>query len=294
MRTQLWRIAVILSAVIVLGGCRGHESMTGGYGDRVVVGEVTMAAGMTNSSPAGVRVGVGGTGMSAVLGTDGRFTFVGVPENAEFHFSRAADGVDARMAVPASYGMLSLELSANSVRSGRRHAAPSAPLMQFEGIVKSISATEIVVTSSHKEDVTLTINGDTVIRKGNQALQTTDLKAGDRVHVKAKVTGDSKLALEIMLQNPADDGEVDDNGGQTMTANGTVKDVGTDQLTVTTVPRGDVVVKVDPSSTIIRKQGVLITLADIHVGDQVNTMGMKIDDHTEQARQIEVRGVSGH
>jgi hypothetical protein len=289
MRTQFWRIAVVLSAVIILGGCRGHESITGGYGDRVVVGEVTMAAGMTNNSPAGVRVGVGGTGMSAVLGTDGRFTFVGVPENAELHFSRTADGIDARMAVPASYGTLSLELSANSVRSGRRRAAPSAPLMQFEGIVKSISATEIVVTSSHKEDVTLTIDDHTVIRKGNQTLQATDLKAGDRVHVKAKVTDDSKLALEIKLQNPADD----DNGGETMTANGTVKEVLADQLTVTTQPKGDVVVKVD-SSTTIKKQGDHITLADIHVGDEVNTMGTKIDDHTLQARQIEVRGVSGH
>ena len=271
MRTQLWRIAVVLSAVIVLGGCRGHESITGGYGDRVVVGEVTMAAGMTNNSPAGVRVGVGGTGMSAVLGTDGRFTFVGVPENSELRFSRAADGIDARIAVPLS----------------------SAPLLQFEGIVKSITPSEIVVTSSHKEDVTLTIDDHTVIRKGNQTLQTTDLKEGDRVHVKAKVTDDLKLALEIMLQNPADDGEVDDNGGQTMTANGTVKEVGADQLTVTTQPRGDVVVKVD-SSTIIKKQGVHITLADIHVGDEVNTMGKKIDDLTLQARQIEVRGVSGH
>ena len=293
MRTQFWRIAVVLSAVIVLGGCRGHESITGGYGDRVVVGEVTMAAGMTNNSPAGVRVGVSGTGMSAVLGTDGRFTFVGVPENSELRFSRAADGIDARMAVPLSSAPLSLELRANSVRSGRRRAAPSAPLLQFEGIVKSISPTEIVVTSSHKEDVTLTIDDHTVIRKGNQSLQTTDLKTGDRVHVKAKVTDDSKLALEIMLQNPADDGEVDDNGGQTMTANGTVKEVGADQLTVTTQPRGDVVVKVD-SSTIIKKQGVHITLADIHVGDEVNTMGKKIDDLTLQARQIEVRGVSGH
>ena len=53
MRTQLWRIAVVLSAVIVLGGCRGHESITGGYGDRVVVGEVTMSAGVTINSPAG-------------------------------------------------------------------------------------------------------------------------------------------------------------------------------------------------------------------------------------------------
>ena len=44
----------------------------------------------------------------------------------------------------------------------------------------------------------------------------------------------------------------------------------------------------------IKKQGVHITLADIHVGDEVNTMGKKIDDLTLQARQIEVRGVSGH
>jgi hypothetical protein len=286
MRNQLWRIAVVVSALIVLGGCHGRESITGGYGEGAVVGQVTMAAGMINSSPAGVRVGVDGTGMSAVLGTDGRFTFVGVLENATLHFSRA-DGVEARLAISALGGPMSIELSANGARLGRRRVAPSTPLVQFEGVVKSVlSSTQIVVTDSHKVDVTITIASDTVIRHGNQTLQPADLKVGDRVHVKAKVTDTDNIAVEIMLQN------ADDQGGQTMTANGLVTGTDAGQLTVASQPHGDVVVKVD-ANTIIRKQGDLITLTDIHLGDEVNAMGTRIDDHTLQAQQIEVRGDSG-
>jgi hypothetical protein len=65
--------------------------------------------------------------------------------------------------------------------------------------------------------------------------------------------------------------------------------VATDSLVVTTVPKGDVTVQVD-ATTIIRKQGTIITIDDIHAGDEVNTMGTKVDDHTLKARQIEVRG----
>jgi hypothetical protein len=48
-------------------------------------------------------------------------------------------------------------------------------------------------------------------------------------------------------------------------------------------------VQVD-ANTIIRKQGAIVHLADIKVGDGVNTMGTRVDDHTLLARQIEVRG----
>jgi hypothetical protein len=289
MRNQLWRIAVVVSTVIALGGCHGRESITGGYGEGAVVGQVTMAAGMINSSPAGVRVAVDGAGMSAVLGTDGRFTFVGVPENATLHFSRA-DGVDARLAISALVGPMSIELGANGARVGRRRVAPSTPLVQFEGVVKSVlSSTQIVVTDSHKVDVTITIASDTVIRHGNQTLQPTDLKVDDRVHVKAKVTDTDNVAVEIMLQN---DDNGDGQGGQTMTANGLVTGTDNGQITVATQPHGDVIVMVD-TNTIIRKQGVVITLGGIFLGDEVNAMGTRIDDHTLQALQIEVRGVSG-
>ena len=279
------RIAVLVGVVLVLAACRGHEAITGGYGAEGVSGVVTMAAGMSNSSPAGVRVTVGGTGMSALLATDGRFSFFGVPETADLSFTRG--DVNARIRVTASPAPLQIELNSNAASVGRRRAAPSAPLLQIEGLITAISDTEITVHDSHNQDVTVKITTDTIIRKGDQALQTADLHVGDRVHVQVKVSGDEKTAVNIMLQNP--DGE---DGSQTMTANGTVKATGASELTVSTVPRGDVVVKVD-SSTIIRKQGDRIALSDIHVGDEVNTMGTRIDDHTLQATQIEVRGVSG-
>ncbi len=229
---------------------------------------------------------VGGTGMSALLATDGRFSFFGVPETADLIFTRG--DVNARVRVTASPAPLQIELNSNAASVGRRRAAPSAPLLQIEGLITAIGATKITVHDSHNQDVTVKITTDTIIRKGDQALQPADLHIGDRVHVQAKVSGDEKTAVNIMLQNPEDDG----SASQTMTANGTVKATGASELTVSTVPRGDVVVKVD-SSTIIRKQGDRIALSDIHVGDEVNTMGTRIDDHTLQATQIEVRGVSG-
>jgi len=128
-----------------------------------------------------------------------------------------------------------------------------------------------------------------VIRKGSTLLKPADLAVGMRVHVAADA---GKTALLVIVQDeksePGDD-KGGDHGGATMTANGTVKSVGADSLVVTTVPNGDVTVKVD-ASTIIKKQGAAIKLADIKVGDGVNTMGQRVDDHTELARQIEVRG----
>ena len=283
---------VVVAAVFVLAGCQGHEAITGGYGSTGVSGVVSMAAGMTNSSPQGVRVGVSGTGMSAVLGPDGRFSFFGAPENATLTFSR--DDVNASIKAEGS-GPMQIELNSNHANLGRHRVVPSGPLMQIEGLITAIGTTDITVHDSHNQDVKVTITTDTAIYKGNQKLQLSDLKVGDRVHVQAKVSGDATNAVVVILQNPDDDSGDDNNnsGSQTMTANGTVKSVGTGELTVTTVPKGDVVVKVD-GTTIIRKQGATITLADIHTGDQVNTMGTRIDDHTLQAKQIEVRGVSGH
>ncbi len=285
MRTS--RTIVIVAAVLVVAACRDHETPTGGYGVQGVSGVVTMAVGMSNSNPAGVRVTVRGTGMSALLGTDGHFSFFGVPPTVELLFAR--DDVDARIRVTPSPAPLQIELNSNGASIGRRRAAPSDPLLQVEGLITKVSDTEITVHDSHDQDVTAKITADTIIRKGHQTLHPADLHVGDRVHMKVKVSGADKTAVIIVLQNPEDH---DDNGGQTMTANGTVKDVGTDQLTVTTEPKGDVVVKVD-KNTIIKKQGDRISLSDIHVNDQVNTMGTRIDDHTLLARQIEVRGVSG-
>ena len=286
MRMARWAVMVV--AVIGLAACRGHESVAGGYGAGVVAGQVVMAAG-TSASPEGVRVSVVGTGMSTLLGPDGRFTFVGVPDEAELHFMRN-DGIDARLGVLAAGGTFVVELRGNSAKAGRRRAAPSVVPVEIEGVIASAAAGSLVITTSHGEDLTVKLTDTTVIRHGQTAIAAAELKAGDRVHVKALVKDDVKTATEVIVQEGEDDNSGDDDGGgTTATANGTVKSVGATSLVVTTVPKGDVTVQVD-DSTIIKKQGVHITLADIQAGDEVNSMGTKVDDHTIKARQIEVRG----
>jgi hypothetical protein len=276
----------IFAAVAVLAACRGHrETVTGDYGNGVVSGQIVMATGMANASPAGVRVAVGGTGMSVVVGADGRFAFAGVPDGTQLIFERQSDGVAARLSLASTSAPVVVELGMNTASLSRRRASPSTPQTQIEGVVTAASATSLTVHDSHGQDDVLTITDKTVILEGHTALQPADLAAGMRVHVAAA----DKTALLILVQEekaePGDDRG--GHGGTTMTANGAVKSVGADSLVVTTVPNGDVTVKVD-GSTIIKKQSAIVHLADVKAGDRVNTLGTRVDDHTELARQIEV------
>jgi len=287
MRMTRW--AVIVVAMAGLAACNNrHESLTGTYGAGVVTGQVVMAAG-TSASPAGVRVSVVGTGMSTLLGPDGRFTFAGLPDGAELRFMRD-DGIDARLGVPAARGALVIELNGNSAKSGKKRAAgPGIAAIEIEGVIKTAAPGSLVITTSHNEDVTVVVTGATIIRHGQTAVAEADLAAGDRVHVKATVKDDVKTALEVIVQNQGEDDDGEDDGGATMTANGAVVSVGATSLVVSSVPKGEVTVQVT-AATVIRKQGVQITLAGIHAGDEVNSMGKRIDDQTLEARQIEVRG----
>ena len=232
MRLAQW-VAVGVVA-IGLVGCKEHESITGAYGAGVVTGQVVMAAG-TSASPAGVRVSVVGTGMSTLLGPDGRFTFTGVPEGAQLRFMRD-DGIDARLGVPVTGGAFVVELNGNSAKAGRRRAVPSVVPIEIEGIIATAAPDSLVITTEHGGDVTVKLTDATIIRHGQTPIAAADLKKGDRVHVKATVKDDVKTAVEVIVQdeNEGDD-HGDDDGGTTATANGPVKSVGAASLVVTTL-----------------------------------------------------------
>lgn len=285
------RMAVAVTILVFAAACQRHEtSIAGSYGSGVVSGQVAMAATVANSSPSGVQVSVQGTGMSMILGDDGRFTFSGVPENAVLHFTRGADGIDAVAGVSAA--SMAIELSSKTATtSGRRRAAPVAPLLQFEGTVKSVTADTLVVTTSFKTDVTVTLTTDTVIRKGQTAVVATDLKPGDRVHVKSTFKDNVYTATEVIVQTGEDDGD-NSTEPQTATGNGIVKSIGTNSLVVTRANGDEVNVNVD-GSTIIRRYGQIITFAGINVGDKVESVGSVVDSHTILARQIEVQDAPG-
>jgi hypothetical protein len=287
-------LLMMLIVVVAVTACRRDEhSVTGSYGSSIVTGQVTMASSIANGSPAGVQVTVAGTGMTTILGADGRFAFSGVPEDAKLHFTRA-DGIDAVMALNHS-GTVSVELAANTASTsggGRRRAVGSAPQLEIEGPIKTASATSLVVTAARtKQDVTVALTSTTVIRKGDVTVAAADLKAGDQVHVRATVVNNTATATLVIVQQPETE-KGDDNGANVVTANGIVASVAADAMVVHRANGSDVNVKVG-STTDIKKHGVAIPFSSIKAGDHVEVRGTKVDDKTVQAVQIEVEDAPG-
>lgn len=238
------------------------------------------------SNPAGVEVTLLGTGMRMIIGQDGRFAFNGVPDRTELHFHRA-DGIGRSLRVNGNATSLVVDLSATSGSSRRRGAGRS---MQYEGLIREVGATTIKVYTSHKDEVEFAVDMATTIRKGNRTYLLADLKPEWRVHVTAETRNGGLTAVEIKVQNTNGDDAGDDDGA-TMTANGVVTAKSGSDLTVDSPPRGLVTVRTD-ANTIIKKQGVRITVAEIQVGDEINSQGVRGPDGVLLARQIEVRGNS--
>jgi len=257
MRFAKW--VVLAAAVVLLVACRHEQTVAGSYGMSAVSGQVVMASGGT---PAGVSVTVRGTGQTLILGEDGRFSFNNVPEDVQLVFTRA-DGIHATFAAGATSSVV-IELSSNSATArGRSRSAPSTPHSEFEGLVKSASATQLVITDSHRGDVTFVLDANTVVRKGDVTVSPADLVAGDRVHVRAtKQADNSYLASLVLVQNTLAQHQASE-------FEGTVKAISADSLTLNS-RGGDVVLQIDSSTT--------FTPAAPGVGDRVHVRAVKSGD----------------
>ena len=162
---------------------------------------------------------------------------------------------------------------------------PHLQLLEVSGIIKSVSATQIVVTDAQQHDTTFTIDSHTIIRKGDHTATVADLAVNDHVEVLGTVSGTTNTAVAIHAEAPEmEQVEVE--------ISGTVKSVGTNSIVVTT-HAGDVSVNVD-ANTRIRKNDRTIALTDIKVGDSVQAEGTRVDATTILARDIEVRASGGH
>jgi uncharacterized protein DUF5666 len=161
---------------------------------------------------------------------------------------------------------------------------------EYEGTVRSASATQLVVYTSRKVEETFVLTAETSIRKGSTPVLAADIQVGWRVHVKATTSADgaTKTATRVIVQNTNnnDDNGNDDNGGQ-VEIRGVVASVGADQLTVTT-SAGAITVQVNSSTRIRGDRNAAITLAGIHVGDTVEAEGTRVDATTILARSIKL------
>jgi hypothetical protein len=156
---------------------------------------------------------------------------------------------------------------------------------EYEGSVRSVSATQLVVFTSHKIEETFVLDAQTVIRKGNTPVLATDIQVGWTVHVKATTSADgaTKIATRVTVQNT---GGTDD-GATEVEVRGTVAAVGTSDLTVTTTT-GAITVQTNSATRIRGAKNATITLSDIHVGDAVEAEGTSVDATTILARSIKL------
>lgn len=279
---------VIVAALLALAACEGERAtITGSYGAGVVAGRVVVA-GMENNSPAGVQVSVRGTGMTTTLAADGAFTFAGVPGGAELLFRRA-DGIDASLAVPASGGFLNVEVSASNAKnaSRRRSARGGEKVYEFEGLVRSASATQLVVFTSHQQEVTFVLDATTIVRKGNQTVDPSTITEGARVHVKAKKADEVYTAVQVLVQNPA--GEDEGEGERARKEwEGVVVSASATELVIFDSHKQEVTFVLN-AGTVIRKGNTPVLATDLAAGDRVHVKGTTAADGTKTAKEVIVQ-----
>lgn len=261
------RIGTLCVIAMLLGACSGREraTMTGSYGSGVVTGEAVLSEG---GSVAGVEVSVSGTGMSSRLAADGKFAFAGVPEGAELLFERASDGIAETVKLDSANAHVTVDLSKKS--GGRRRAVGPSKEYQFEGLVVSATDAQIVMTTS-REQVTIALTAQTVIRRGNTPVLAADLTAGQRVHVKATRSGDTFTASQVIVQgkNDDDDDSGDDDGPNVREYEGTVVSASATQLVLNSSKKVEETFVLN-AETDIRKGNTPVAAADIQAGWRVH------------------------
>jgi len=281
---------LVIAVGVALVGCRGGEraSVTGSYGSGVVSGEVVMAAG---GSPANVEVSLRGTGMTATLADDGRFAFGGTPEGVQMDFRRG-DGIEASLQLDASAQGMLIELAQSTAKKSSRRrrsvGGGGTKFYQFEGLIRTASAAQIVVYTSKKEEVAIALNAQTVIRHGNTVLTPADLAVDARVHVRAQGVENGYLALEVKLQEGQDDDGDDDPLPSVTEYEGMVISATAAQLVMTDSHRREVTF-VLTAQTDIRKGNTVVLPTDIQPGWRVHVKATTAADGVNTAVRVIVQ-----
>jgi|GEM_PF-1323546 len=277
--------ALVVVALLAFGCSNKHESITGLSETQPVSGKVFLTGDLSGANLQGIEVRIGGTPLVATTDNEGRFMFAAAPEGTlELRLLRAADGIDFSTSV-MSQPAVTIEMQ--SKRSSKPKAPKPPKTTSLEGLVTAISSSSITLNDarSHKPATAL-IDAKTVIRKGDHAATTADIKVGTRVEVKATVASDNSLtATEIKAE---DDGTNDDNG-EAREFEGLITAVSASSITIAdSHTHGDVTAALT-ATTIIRKGQTPVKAADLVVGQRVHVKATANADKTLTATEVIVQ-----
>ena len=288
------RIAVMMIVAIALGACsrEDRDSITSPYANDLLTGQVVMSGGR-NASPAGVRVSVRGTGMTVTLTDDGQFAFAGAPKVADLDFMRDADGIQASVRLEDTSEFVVIELArSNARKSSKRRTIGKTreKTFEFEGVIRSATPESIVVFTSKKEEVTIALAPDTVIRHGNRVLTPADLLVDTRVHVKARLVADAYSAISVWVQEGDDDGG-DDEPAEVREYEGIVVSATATELVVYTSKKQEETFVMTPA-TEVRKGNTPVAPETILPGTRVHVKAAEGTDGTKTAVRVTIQNTN--
>ena len=157
-------------------------------------------------------------------------------------------------------------------------------LTEIEGSVTEAATDHLRVHTKSGDDVTVAINTDTIIRSDDHRAGTTDIQAGDRVNVDARVNADGTFtALRIEIEDNHGNG----NDDHVAELTGAISSISSGSIVVTTGGGNVVTVKI-ASTTIIRHGNTTLTAADLKAGNHVEVKGSSNTDGSISATEINV------
>ena len=161
--------------------------------------------------------------------------------------------------------------------------APETENTELQGIIKSISAPDFVLTTD-SGDVTIHTDSSTVFKSKGQTKTFADLAVGDDAEVTGALQGDGSVnATKVSFEPP----ETED-----VEIQGTVKSVSAPNFVVTT-DSGDVTVATDGSTQFFTHGHDTATFADVVVGASVEVDGALQGDGSVLASKVKIENGGG-
>lgn len=164
--------------------------------------------------------------------------------------------------------------NAQQERTGPRREFPGGPGESVRGTVASVGVDRLKVKTVDGKEQTIMVNDQTWYREGEKVLQLEDLKAGDRVFVRAGSSADNQLTARVVRRMTGE--EIRPFAGQGNGAFGEIIAIEKNQLKLRNRMQGERVVIINEQTTFM-KEGKASTLADLKVGDRVMAVGKETD-----------------
>jgi hypothetical protein len=217
-----------LAATISIGACGGDNKVasptqptstaisnpaanTGAVIAGSVVGFSGTPSAAFSTRATGLTVTVTGSNVSSAVDDSGRFELRGVPGgHVELHFSGRS--TDARLSLDnvAEHDAIEIVVRVNGttaeIEDNHRQGADNR--VEIEGTVADVNLT---AGTLRIRDAVVTVPATATIRHGSTTMKLSDIRVGDRVHVKGMTTGTTTVASEVEVQN--EHGGDDDHGG---------------------------------------------------------------------------------